>query len=444
MKKLLTIALLLMDVWCQGETYKVESFKSKYSGWTISYAKIVPNDYDPAKYYPLLVAEHGNGEKTWNGSTAAKVETILQDQTQVGYNLLSKNKNYQMVTIVPIAPFSPSGPTLDGGKTTQFIAGAMLNEIIDTISKRYRIDANRIYITGLSEGGADMWDFMTVSASRVAACVPISAWPPISNSLIEKQIADSKTSIWHFQSDNDSQGGDASNVGTWLSKLKSTGAITSYTVFQQDGHNMWGYVYQSVQSPTYSGNALNYVGLSAQPTNIFDWMLSKSRASTLPPIVVVPPQPIPPSGNGLKMVYSYADSSVVSGIATKCTHTFVDKLNGKIDMVYTASQPPVSGFPYQNFSLSISGFIQVPKADTYTFYVTSDDGERLSISDALVTNDWVNHAPITSQGTIQMGTTKSKINLFYYNACCDGAIKLEYSTPTVSRQLVPTEWLYTE
>jgi hypothetical protein len=87
----------------------------------------------------------------------------------------------------------------------------------------------------------------------------------------------------------------------------------------------------------------------------------------------------------------------------------------------------------------------VPKTDEYTFYVTSDDGSSLTIAGAAITNDYSNHAARTREGKITMSeNSKCPIKISYYNATSDWILRIEVSSPTIPRQVIPTAWLYTE
>ena len=46
-------------------------------------------------------------------------------------------------------------------------------ELIDHIEEKFRVDADRIYLTGLSMGGYGTWHFATQAPERFAAIVPI-------------------------------------------------------------------------------------------------------------------------------------------------------------------------------------------------------------------------------------------------------------------------------
>lgn len=150
-------------------------------------------------------------------------------------------------------------------------------------------------------------------------------------------------------------------------------------------------------------------------------------------------------GRGLKITYSYVSTISTPNSTSTCMYEVRDTLKAPINFKWASKQAPIKGILATNWNMTLTGYIMAPTTDNYTFYVTSDDGSRLMIADATITNDWVDHSARTTQGTITMSAgSKCKISLQYYNAWLEGSLKLEYSTPTVTRKLVPIEWLYIE
>jgi hypothetical protein len=435
MKKLLTIAMLLIGALCQAKKQDPFSFRDKYDNTQVSCVAIIPDSYDPSRLYTVIIAEGGDGEKIWGGSTSEAVQNLLSKDGQAACEFLKDPREYENTILVTmVVPYQPS--ELNGA----LLKGRLLSQVVAESQKRYRV--KQFSMTGLSSGGADVWQYISAYPNSLYAACPISCWQYSQTAALNKAVATGGTLIWQVNSSHDPQIGDRTdeNMSSFMGALKTLGLNGKMTVPDLGSHDAWSPIYKKTPVPCLSSNE-NTAKLDPFPDNI--WLFLSGESPVIPPAPVVN-APLVPIGTGLKMAYSYTDSSTINGIGAKCTYSYTDKLTGKIDLTYTSEHPPVSGFPYQNFNLTISGLIQVPQADTYTFYVTSDDGSRLSIAEASVTNDWNNHSAITSQGSIQMGAGKCKINLSYYNACCDGMLRLEYSTPTVKRQLVPLEWLYTE
>jgi predicted neuraminidase len=79
-------------------------------------------------------------------------------------------------------------------------------------------------------------------------------------------------------------------------------------------------------------------------------------------------------------------------------------------------------FPYkdenlsENFGLSFSGYIEVPKDDVYIFSLLSNDGSRLFIADKLVVDNDGPHGTTEKGGEIALQKGWHKIELLYFQA----------------------------
>ncbi len=108
-----------------------------------------------------------------------------------------------------------------------------------------------------------------------------------------------------------------------------------------------------------------------------------------------------------------------------------------------ATGSPISGMGADTFSIRWTGQIQPLYSNTYTFYTTSDDGVRLWINNQLIINSWIDQAPTVNQGTIALSANqKYDIRLEYYENGGGAAIKLEWSSASQSRQVLPATQLY--
>jgi endo-1,4-beta-D-glucanase Y len=83
-------------------------------------------------------------------------------------------------------------------------------------------------------------------------------------------------------------------------------------------------------------------------------------------------------------------------------------------------------------------------SETYTFYTLSDDGVRLWVNNKLVIDNWTDHAPTENRGTIalQAGATVP-IKLEYYENGGGAVAKLLWSSPSRSKEVIPSSQLFT-
>lgn len=97
-----------------------------------------------------------------------------------------------------------------------------------------------------------------------------------------------------------------------------------------------------------------------------------------------------------------------------------------------------------NFSVRWTGQIKPRFSEAYTFYTFENDGVRLWINDELIINSWTDH-PYTakSRGSINLiGGAKYKIKAEYFESTGRAAIRLLWSSPSQSAEIVPQSSFY--
>jgi hypothetical protein len=93
------------------------------------------------------------------------------------------------------------------------------------------------------------------------------------------------------------------------------------------------------------------------------------------------------------------------------------------------------------FSVRWSGQIKADHTETYTFYSTTNDGARVSVNGQQIINRWSDGAS-TNTGTVTLEAGKwYPITMEYYEGVNSASAKLEYSSPSTPKQVVPTDHL---
>jgi predicted peptidase len=169
--KRLFITLFLIFFFLQSFS-QVQTESPVYVSMTANsggYYESLPINYNSnSQNYPLLLFVHGSGEL--GTGSPSQLPLVLHNgppkMISQGTFPSSFTVNSQTFSFIVISP--------------QFISWPQPGDIQDVINyliQHYRIDQNRIYLTGLSMGGGTTWEYagnQSAYANRLAAIVPIS------------------------------------------------------------------------------------------------------------------------------------------------------------------------------------------------------------------------------------------------------------------------------
>ncbi len=153
----------------QGLVDLFERRSIESNGLTVSYALFVPEDYDPAVEYPLVMALHGAGER---GDNLVNIERHRLATAWVEPALQAE---YPAFVLAPQVPSGLRWTSDADPDDSDFVAIELATlDILDTVEAEFAIDPDRVYVVGLSLGGHGTWDFVSRLPDRFAAAVPMS------------------------------------------------------------------------------------------------------------------------------------------------------------------------------------------------------------------------------------------------------------------------------
>jgi hypothetical protein len=155
------------------------------------------------------------------------------------------------------------------------------------------------------------------------------------------------------------------------------------------------------------------------------------------------------SPNSNVLILEYASTTVNGGLKGEyydnqdLTNLKVTRTDPKVDFSWGSGSPDPSIAP-NTFSVRWSGQIKVDYAETYTFYTSANDGARLWVNGQQIINRWSDGAQ-TNTGTISLQAGQwYPITMEYYEGINTASAKLEYSSPSTPRQVVPSDHLSPE
>ncbi len=114
-----------------------------------------------------------------------------------------------------------------------------LNDLLDKIIAEDRVDADRVYLTGLSMGGYGTWDWAIQSPDRFAAIAPICG-----GGNPDKVRAIRSMPVWVFHGAKDPTVPIAESE-KMVKALKKAGSNVKFTVYPEAGHDSWTETYNN-------------------------------------------------------------------------------------------------------------------------------------------------------------------------------------------------------
>jgi fibronectin type 3 domain-containing protein len=103
---------------------------------------------------------------------------------------------------------------------------------------------------------------------------------------------------------------------------------------------------------------------------------------------------------------------------------------------------PATGMGADTFSVRWTGNVIPLSAETYTFYLQSDEGARLWINGQLLVDDWTLHSLREKKATIALAPTQAySVKVEFRDNTKSAAVRLAWSTPTIAKADVPTAQL---
>ena len=200
----------------------------------LDYLLYLSPDHDSQAAWPLILFLHGRGER---GSDLEQVKL---------HGLPRRIADGDDFPFVIVAPQCPAGSYW----TLELEA---LNALLDDVLARYRVDPSRVYLTGLSMGGAGTWYMAGRYPERFAAIAPICGsglrW------IAQERLHDVPTWVFHGDADPTVP---ISESQTMVACLKEAGGDVRFTIYPGVGHDSW--------TQTYNNPAL------------YEWFLSHQRA----------------------------------------------------------------------------------------------------------------------------------------------------------------------
>lgn len=225
-----------------------------YEGYGISmpYRLYIPEDYDPTKQYPVIIFLHGVGERGNDNVAQFKhgIEQIFHADSPV----------YQCIFIAPQCPADlkwvnvPAWTNYSVEEVEESPALLAVLAILESVKASFHVDADRVYVTGLSMGGFGTWDLLVRHSELFAAGIPICGGADPSQA---ERLANMPIYTFHGLKDNIVPCENTEEMVQALWDLGNTELV--YIPYPEGTHGIWADAYET--------------------EGLFEWLLSHSRAN---------------------------------------------------------------------------------------------------------------------------------------------------------------------
>lgn len=216
-----------------------EKFQFIQNGDTLPYRILLPENYDTARAYPLVIFLHGRGEsgndnekQLTHGSAVFLRDSIRKSNPAiVVFPQCAANSYWSNVHTVADSKGKRTFYFVPDGEAS--LSMKLLLSLTTNLEMRYKIKKDQVYVMGLSMGGMGTYELVRRKPGHFAAAVAICGGADPATAISMK-----KTKWWIFH------GGKDDIVPPVFSEkmqaaLKKAGAMVRYTVYPEANHNSW-------------------------------------------------------------------------------------------------------------------------------------------------------------------------------------------------------------
>jgi predicted peptidase len=219
-------------------------------GRTFHYQVYVPFDWTPDRKWPVILFLHGSGERGSDG--------VLQ--TQIGLPAAIRQHVLRFPFVVVIPQCNEDARWIDPIPQQMAIAA------LDASVSEFNGDIDRLYLTGLSLGGAGTWNIAGKYPKKFAAIAPVcgrvkrrdtaqhtntqQANSPEDDRAVyleaARKVKDLPIWVYHGGADDTVPVTESRNM---VEELRIFNADVSYTEYPGVGHNSWDNAYGEANFP---------------------------------------------------------------------------------------------------------------------------------------------------------------------------------------------------
>ncbi|TMW70296.1 prolyl oligopeptidase family serine peptidase [Alteribacter natronophilus] len=204
----------------QKHVHVEKTFKKEM---TFRYVVDFPEQYgETEENYPLILFLHGMGQR---GES-------FEDMKVYGMPKLAAERNIPAVIVSPVCP-----------ETTTWIEELdALHSLVIHAAREYRVDPERIYLTGLSMGGFGAWHLAEKYPYLFAALAPICGGALHEFGFLDRIHRIAHMPVWTFHGAKDDVV-PIERTQVLVDRLRKDGGNVEFTVYPEAGHDSWTETY---------------------------------------------------------------------------------------------------------------------------------------------------------------------------------------------------------
>lgn len=199
---------------------------------TMDYLLFLPQDYDKKASWPLMLFLHGAGERGDN------IDLV---KVHGPPKIVEAEKDFPFVLVSPQC------------KSKRWWQPTELTALLDEIVENYKVDQDRIYVTGLSMGGFGTWSLAAYTPDRFAAIVPICGGGEPYRTKRYPHLP-----VWVFHGAKDTVV-PPERSQEMVDAIEKHDGNVKLTIYPEAGHNAWTETYDN--------------------PDLYEWLLQQKRSA---------------------------------------------------------------------------------------------------------------------------------------------------------------------
>ena len=237
MRNVFLLLLTALPLCCQTihTGPQIATFHSNVDDSDQPYALYVPKSFDPSRKYPLVISLHQE-----ESNHRLNLRALFGVPTRLGG--APGSENLRFFPAVRDVDFLIACPSARGSMGYQGIAEKDVYDMLEDVTRRFPVDEDRIYLTGISMGGAGALRLALTRPDIWAAVAPVCPLPAHDVEELAPNALALPIRLFHGDQDPIAPM-EASRA--WQRRLQDAGVSADYIEYPGVRHNAWDLAYRN-------------------------------------------------------------------------------------------------------------------------------------------------------------------------------------------------------